>query len=143
MSSYMALRQIKPDLILSSLSLRAQMTADRIANKTDYKGRIHYMEELYMVRPETLINVISLQENQHETLFLVGHNPELTELGNMLLESSISKLPSLGIIGIKLDIENWSDIVKERRGDIDLFIYPKQFRYYMPRQIKNLLKEDE
>ncbi len=143
MSSYMALRQIKPDLILSSLSLRAQITADTIARKVDYKGRIHYMEELYMVRPETLINVISLQENVHDSIFIVGHNPELTELSNMLLEASISKLPSLGIVGIKLEIDNWGDIVRERRGEIDLFVYPKQFRYYMPRQIRETLKEDQ
>lgn len=139
----MALRQIKPDLILSSLSLRAQITADTIARKVDYKGRIHYMEELYMVRPETLINVISLQENVHDSIFIVGHNPELTELSNMLLEASISKLPSLGIVGIKLEIDNWGDIVRERRGEIDLFVYPKQFRYYMPRQIRETLKEDQ
>lgn len=135
MSSYISLRQVEPDLILSSLALRAQLTADKIAQKTQYKGRVHYMHELYMVRPETLINVLSLQEDQNESIFLVGHNPELTELANALIKDSLSKLPTLGIMAIKLDIESWSDI-EEGQGEVDFFVYPKQFRYYMPRAIK-------
>ena len=135
MSSYMSLKQIQPDLILSSLALRAQLTADKIAKKIDYEGRIHYMHELYMVRPETLINVLTLQENQHDKIFLIGHNPELTELANALIKDSISKLPTLGIIAINLEIDNWSDI-EEGQGEVDFFVYPKQFRYYMPRAMK-------
>jgi len=93
------------------------------------------MHELYMVRPETLMNVISLQEEQYDSIFLVGHNPELTELANLFIKDSLSKLPTLGIIAIKLDIESWSDI-EEKYGEVDFFIYPKQFRYYMPQAIK-------
>ena len=140
-SSYVALRQIKPDLILSSLALRAQITADTLAKRVDYKGRIHYMEELYMVRPEKITNILSLQDNQHESIFLVGHNPELTEYANSLIDANLSKLPTLGIIGIKLDIDNWSEIDGER-GEIELFVYPKQFRYYMPQQIKKYMENE-
>jgi len=140
-SSYVALRQIKPDLILSSLALRAQITADTLAKRVDYKGRIHYMEELYMVRPEKITNILSLQDNQHESIFLVGHNPELTEYANSLIDANLSKLPTLGIIGIKLDIDNWSEIDGER-GEIELFVYPKQFRYYMPQQIRKHIENE-
>jgi len=142
MSSYLSLREIKPDLILSSLALRAQLTADIIADKVDYRGKIHYMSELYMVRPEKLINILSLQENQHNSIFLVGHNPELTELAKSFIKENLSKLPTLGIIGINLDIDSWSKI-KDSVGEVDIFIYPKQFRYYMPREIKRILKTIE
>ncbi len=144
MSSYISLRDIKPDLILSSLALRAQLTADKIAKKVDYRGKIHYMNELYMVRPEKVLDILSLQENQYDSIFLIGHNPELTELSNSLIKENLSKLPTLGVIGIALDIDNWSDI-RDSIGEIDIFIYPKQFRYYMPREIKRTLKniEDE
>jgi len=142
MSSYISLKKIKPDLILSSLALRAQLTADMIADKVDYRGKIHYMSELYMVRPEKLINILSLQENQHDSIFLVGHNPELTELAKSLIKENLSKLPTLGIIGINLDIDSWSEI-KDSEGEVNIFIYPKQFRYYMPREIKRTLKTIE
>jgi len=136
------LRDIKPDLILSSLALRAQLTADKIAQKVDYNDKIHYMSELYMVRPEKLLNILSLQENQYNSIFLVGHNPELTELAKSLIREDLSKLPTLGVIGIKFDIDSWSEI-KDSIGEIDIFIYPKQFKYYMPKEIKKTLKAIE
>ncbi len=139
MSSYAALRQIKPDLILSSLALRAQLTADSLAEKLEYKERIHYMHELYMVRPETLINILGLQDNQYDSIFMVGHNPELTELANELLKDNIPKLPTLAILAIKLDIESWGDI-EGTYGEVDFFVYPKQFRYYMPRAMQKELQ---
>ena len=135
MSSYMSLRRIEPDLMLSSSALRAQMTADQLAEKMKYKGRIHYMEELYMTRPKTLLNIMTLQENEYDKIFLIGHNPELTEFANLLIEEHFSKLPTLGILAINLDIDSWEDI-EEDIGEIDFFIHPKQFKYYLPKQIR-------
>ncbi len=142
MSSYISLRQITPDLMLSSSALRAQLTADVLAKRLNYRGRIHYMSELYMVRPKTLINILGLQENQHESIFLIGHNPELTELANELIEDNLSKLPTLGIIAISLDIDSWSDI-ENASGKMKFFVYPKQFRYYMPREIKKYIEDSQ
>ena len=131
----MSLRNIEPDLMLSSSALRAQMTADQLAEKMEYQGRIHYMEELYMTRPETLLNIMTLQDNEYNKIFLIGHNPELTEFANLLIEEHFSKLPTLGILAINLDIDSWEDI-GEDIGEIDFFIHPKQFKYYLPKQIR-------
>jgi len=133
--SYLSLRKLKPNLILSSSALRAQLTADKLAKKVGYKGSIHYMEELYMARPERLINILSLQDDNDEKIFLIGHNPELTELGNLLIREEFTKLPTLGILAINLDIGRWEEI-GEDVGQVDFFIHPKQFKYYMPNQIR-------
>lgn len=137
-SSYMSLQHLKPDLILSSLALRAETTATELAKKIDYNGRIHYMAELYNSRPEILMNVLTLQDDDDDTIFLIGHNPELTEFANFLIEDNFSKLPTLGVLAIKLNIESWVDI-HEKCGEIDFFIQPKQFKYYMPKQIRTTL----
>jgi len=132
MSSFISIKDIRPDLILSSSALRAQVTADRLAKSVGYDGRIHYMEELYMARPKTLINILSLQENQYDSIFLIGHNPELTELANLIVKESFVKLPTLGILAINIDIDSWENI-EDGEGEIDFFIYPKQFKYYLSR----------
>lgn len=134
----MSLQQLKPDLMLSSLSLRAQTTADQLGKKIGYDGRIHYMEELYNSRPETIMNILTLQDDSYETIFVVGHNPELTEFANFLVEDNFPKLPTLGVLAINLNINTWSDIT-EKCGEIDFFIQPKQFKYYMPKQIRTTL----
>lgn len=138
----MSVQQLKPDLMLSSLALRAQTTADQLGKKIGYEGRIHYMEELYNSRPETLINILTLQDDSYETIFLVGHNPELTEFANFLIEENFPKLPTLGVLAINLNIDSWHDIA-EKCGEIDFFIQPKQFKYYMPKQIRTTLPKEK
>jgi phosphohistidine phosphatase len=54
------------------------------------------------------------------------------------MDEHISKFPSLGIISIHFDIDSWNDIAKNK-GEIDFFIFPKQFKYYMPKQIRSFL----
>lgn len=137
----MSLQQLKPDLMLSSLALRAQTTADQLGKKIGYDGRIHYMEELYNSRPETIMNILTLQDDSYETIFVVGHNPELTEFANFLVEDNFAKLPTLGVLAIDLHIETWTDIA-EKCGEINFFIQPKQFKYYMPKQIRTTLSRE-
>jgi phosphohistidine phosphatase len=135
MGSYLALQEVVPDLILSSLALHAQMTADRLAKKISYQGKIHYMDELYNSRSKTLMNVLSLQDEAHESIFLIGHNPELTEFANLLIGESLYKMPTLGILSLNLDIESWGEVQAEC-ATIDFFINPKQFKYFVPKQIR-------
>ena len=127
-SSYMALQKIQPDIIISSLALRAQITADNLAKRIGYTDKIHYMEELYNSRPETILNILTLQDDSFENIFIIGHNPELTEFSNFLVKDNFSKLPTLGVLSIDLNIDTWSD-VSENCGEVDFFIQPKQFKY--------------
>ncbi len=139
MGSYMALRKIKPDLMLSSCALRTQLTADALAEKIGYSDRILYMDELYLTRLEMVLNVLSTQEDKHESMFFIGHNPALTELVNMFINDDFTKFPTLGIFALKLDIDSWKEIVDVRNAEIDFFIFPKQFKYYIPKQIRTTL----
>ena len=140
-SSYLALSNIKPDLILTSIALRSQITADKLSIKTEYEGKVHYLNELYKSNLKTLMNVLSLQDDQYNSIFLIGHNPEITELGNILIEDNITKLPTLAVLGIELNIDSWSDISPEN-GTMELFIHPKQFKYYMPKKMQDILAKE-
>jgi len=141
--SYLALTKVRPDLILSSAALRAQLTADGLGEKIGFQGTYRYLDELYLTRPEMYLNVLSLQEAEHEAIFLVGHNPTLSELANLIQEENFTKFPSLGVLAINLFIESWGEITQGRPGSIDYFIYPKQFRYYMPRKIQTTWEDRE
>ncbi len=135
MGSYLKLRCILPDLVLASCSLRTQETADGLADKLAFEGTRQYLQELYLTSPETLKETLMLEENHYESILVVGHNPQVTELANMLTEEHISKVPTLGIVAINFDIDEWSEL-EEAEGEIDFFIFPKQFTYYMPKQIR-------
>jgi phosphohistidine phosphatase len=139
--SYLAIEEVKPDLILSSCALRAQQTVEALASRLEYEGKIFFLEELYQKPTEALLEIIQAQESNIQSLCIIGHNPQLQELANNLLSEHIAKLPTLGVIAIELPIEQWSDI-EDVDGVLQFFIYPKQFRYYLPRKIRNkMLKQ--
>jgi len=136
--SYLKLRGILPDLVIASCSLRTQETADRLSDRLTFEGPRYYLKEMYLTPPETLKEILMMQEKQFDSILLVGHNPQVTEVANMLTEEHISKIPTVGVVAINFNIEEWNEL-DEVQGEIDFFIYPKQFKYYMPKQIRATL----
>ena len=141
MGAYLRLRGILPDLILSSCAERAQETSDLLAEKLAYKGPVNYMKELYYTDTETLRQIITMQGSELETIFVIGHNPQITDMANSLIDEHISKIPAMGIAAVNFDIENWSEI-ESKKGKLDFFIYPNQFKYYVPNQIRAILGKE-
>ncbi len=134
----MRLRGVQPDLILASCSQRTQDTATRLAEKLEFDGPMYYLQELYLTRTEILKETLLMQEKNFETIFVIGHNPQMTDFANLLTDEHISKIPAMGVVAINFDIDEWSELEKTR-GEIDFFIHPKQFKYYMPKQIRSTL----
>jgi len=99
------------------------------------------MQELYYTDTETLKQILMLQESEFDNIFVVGHNPQITDMANMLIDEHISKIPTTGVVAIKFDIERWSEIA-QKKGKMDFFIYPKQFQYYIPNQIRAILGKE-
>ncbi|WP_324171269.1 SixA phosphatase family protein [Sulfurimonas sp.] len=141
MGSYLTLRGVNPDVILSSCALRAQETSNILAEKINFSGPKYFLQELYLSPPELIKEIIIAQDDEHSEMFIVGHNPQLSELVFMLSGEHIAKMPSLAIVAIKFDIQEWSEL-EDKQGEIDFFISPKQFKYYMPKQIRVTLKVD-
>lgn len=129
------MRGILPDLIISSCSIRTQETADGLADKLEFEGPRYYLQELYLTLPKTLKETLMMQENHFNTIFVVGHNPQVTEFAKMMTGGVVSKIPALGVVAINFDIEEWNKL-EVAEGKVDFFIYPKQFKYYMPKQIR-------
>jgi len=136
--SYLALQGISPDVILSSCAMRAQETAVGLAQKLSFGGITYFLEELYYAPYEDVLNIIMAQEKSCEKLFIVGHTPQLNELINILSKEFVSKIPTMSVVALSFDIDEWSELEKTK-GDLEFFIYPKQFKYYMPRQIRTTL----
>ena len=128
-----------PDRILSSCASRAQESADKIAKILSYEGRIEYLQELYYTPTEVMHEILLMQDDADDTIFVIGHNPQLTDMVNLLVDDHVAKIPTMGVVAINFDIEHWSEL-SHIRGELDFFIYPKQFKYYVPKQIRAILE---
>jgi phosphohistidine phosphatase len=120
-------KKVMPDLILSSSAKRAKLTAKGFAKEIDYRGKIQYIDALYMAEPETIVKLIKDVNNTVDTLFIVGHNPETTEFSNMITDAYIDNVPTLGIVAFKLPVDHWGEF-KLGEGKMQFFIYPKMFK---------------
>ena len=120
-------KKVMPDFILSSSAKRAKLTAKGLAKKIGYRGKIKYIDTLYMAEPETIQEHIKDVNDKYDTLFVVGHNPETTELSNLMIDNYIDNVPTLGIVALDLPIDHWRKF-KLSEGEMQFFIYPKMFQ---------------
>ncbi len=119
-------KRVMPDLILCSSAKRTTLTAQGLAKEIGYNGEIKFIEALYMAEPKTIHKQIKDVSNTVDTLFVVGHNPETTEFSNMMSDESIDNVPTLGIVALKLPVDDWKKF-KMGEGKMQFFIFPKMF----------------
>lgn len=126
MGKRIELRNIVPDLILSSPANRAYSTASIIAQFLSYPAKnIQTNPQIYHASSAELLEVLKSQENTINTLMFFGHNPGFTSLANFLTNEALENIPTSGAMGIQLNISDWKDIGKNK-GNVLFYDYPKK-----------------
>lgn len=127
MAKVLEKKDIKPDLIISSPSIRTKQTLEYFIKEFNYNDEVKLEESIYEAPYENLLKVIKDILNSHKTVFLIGHNPGLCDLTNFLVDKSFENIPTCGIVEIDFDVKNWKDISKENSNLIS-FEYPKKYQ---------------
>jgi phosphohistidine phosphatase len=115
--------QFQPELILSSPARRAEQTAALVKKTASIAGDIRYDERIYEATPARLLEVISEQKENVESILLVGHNPGLEGLLRALTGES-QAMPTAALAVIDLETDKWSE-VNSASGSLRLLIRPK------------------
>ena len=106
-------RGVHLDLICSSTAQRAKQTACITAKVLGYsEEEIHWEKSLYHASASHLLQVIQSQSDQVQTLVLVGHNPGLTELINVL-GVKLDNLPTSGQFAFSLSTTHWKELSRD------------------------------
>jgi len=120
-------KNIKPELMISSNTVRAKKTAFAIAKQIDYaKERIVVTDDIYEASSFDLLKRINEFDDDCNSIMLFGHNPAFTNLLNFLTNQSIVNIPTGGAAGIEFDCK-WNQI-EEGSGKLLFFIYPKMYK---------------
>lgn len=117
---------VKPELIISSTAKRALLTAQGLAKELKYKKKIEEEVSLYLCEKEQWLETIASIDDKYDSVFIVGHNPEITDLVNSLIDDYIDNIPTLGIVAFKVASKKWKKFSAEKIK-MDFFIYPKMF----------------
>ena len=127
---YMANRlksfRVMPDLILSSPAKRAKKTAIEIAKTIGYKvNDISFQDSLYDSSVNSYLYLLDSLDNKYDSIFIVGHNPTITEVGEFLSGAILTNMPTCSIVCIEFSTDSFQNI-KEGSGKILFFDYPKK-----------------
>ncbi|MBK3518516.1 SixA phosphatase family protein [Carboxylicivirga marina] len=128
-ASDMIKRNFKPDLLISSKAVRAKQTALLLADKLSIdESKIVFEQFIYDgYTTSELLNYIAQIGGMHDSIMIVGHNPEIAMTAINLTDSDYLHFPTTGSIAITFDTNNWEN-VNAREGKIDWFISPKMFK---------------
>lgn len=128
MGSILLKSGICPDLILSSPALRAKSTATVFAQALSYPlDAIRYDHLLYASDVETILSLIRDVPPSVNTLFVFGHNPEITECSNLITDGNIDNIPTCGVMAMRLRKDNWKSI-GANSAEISRFDFPNKYR---------------
>ncbi len=119
---------VKPDVLVTSPAARAVATARILARILEYPlEKIRYRERLYEAGNRDFVDAIATLDDEHESAMLIGHNPTLTSVANMLTGAGIENVPTAGVVGIGFDEDSWIP-ASEQGGRLLFFEYPKKHR---------------
>jgi phosphohistidine phosphatase len=127
MGERLAGRDSRPELILSSPAKRARKTAKLMARKLELAAadRLILVMEIYEAEPEALLKVIRGLDDRWAHVLLIGHNPGLTELGNLLADCGIENIPTCGALCLDFAAESWRSLGPQS-GTLVFYDYPKK-----------------
>jgi len=120
--------RLQPVAINVSSARRAQMTLSGLLEGWPALGQMHHTieEDLYTFSGEAVRRWISKQSDTLDPLFVIGHNPALTQVTNWLLGSSkFDNIPTAGFVELRLAIPHWT-MLAEGCAVLDDSVFPKQ-----------------
>lgn len=118
-----------PQLVISSPTVRAYSTAEKVAKACAYNGEIIVDSSLYGSDYTEYLNVLQIQNDQHDIIMLVGHNPQSEQLLEVLTGRMIT-MPTCTVACVRLRIEKWKEINAKTKGELVNIWRPKELNVH-------------
>jgi len=114
-----------PDAIVASPAARTLATAKIIARELDFPWQdIHTEKEIYLAEAAALLDLVRGLDERAETALLVGHNPGVSELAQLLVKTFDDDLPTCSVVAVDLPADTWAG-VRRGSGSLRSYDYPK------------------
>jgi phosphohistidine phosphatase len=126
MGSLLRFQGREPDRIVSSPARRAHKTARLIAREVRYdKDAIVMADGLYLGGAKAIVTLVQALDDRDKRVYLVGHNPDLSEAASRLTGEDLGEMPTCGVISMEFPVDRWA-YVMEGAGRLKFFEYPKR-----------------
>jgi phosphohistidine phosphatase len=121
MGAILAARFAPPDVILASPARRVRETLAALVEGGGAGGQIEYHDALYLAEHEVLSDFAASALMEHDEVWIVAHNPGITEAIEEIAGARLENVPTLGIARIAVE-----EVVYESlHGDLVYFETPR------------------
>lgn len=117
-------QKLTPDLILSSPAVRARETIEIVLKAAKLQVELRYDQRIYEADALRLLEVISQIDEHKSAVMIVGHNPALEELFEVLTGRP-ERINTGTLAKIDLATTKWSKTL-EGKGSLDWLVKPKE-----------------
>jgi phosphohistidine phosphatase len=117
--------ELLPDLILSSTAHRASQTTVLVKKASGYEGDVLYTDTLYHADTEEILASLREVADEHASVMIVGHNPDLECLVEDLT-GEWERLPTAALVEIRLPIEAWAELDDGVEGALARIWIPRE-----------------
>ncbi len=117
---------LTPDIILSSPAARAKDTTNIFIQNCPYSNEVLWLEDIYFENEHRILAHLQKLSNSYQRAMIVGHNPTLEHLTNILVSSGglNVKIPTAAILYISFPVDTWEEI-KISKGLLEWSLPPK------------------
>jgi phosphohistidine phosphatase len=126
MGGVMKKNQFQPDVIVSSPAKRAKETAVLVKEAANFAADIRFDERIYEASLARLLEVVAEQNEDINSILLVGHNPGFEGLVRFLTGES-QPMPTAALAVIDLDSDKWNNL-SPASGKLRALIRPKEIQ---------------
>jgi phosphohistidine phosphatase len=119
---------VAAQVIAASPARRAQLTLGGLCDGWPELAALQHRTEegLYTFDVADLLQWLRRQDDAEDPLFILGHNPALTDLINLLAPADyLPNLPTAGFVELALELEHWRDITGGS-GSLVRALFPRQ-----------------
>ncbi len=132
MGGYMARHGLIPDRVVCSTATRTRETWAGLCAQWPAEVPVASEESLYAAAPQTILSVVRDAGEPARTLLVIGHNPGIHEVANLLIASGDvemrerlrEKFPTAGLAVIDFTAKMWNRI-REQSGRLERFVTPR------------------
>lgn len=127
MGKFLREKELVPQAILASPAKRVAQTVDGMLEKMNFKGKVDYINSLYLAEPSAYLSTIQTVDDKFERIMIVGHNPGLEGL-LQILSGQVESLPTGSIAHLVLPIEHWADLREDTHGELVVRVKPRELK---------------
>jgi phosphohistidine phosphatase len=110
-------KNLIPDLILASSAVRAQQTARIVEQSFPHCCDLYCQDNLYLAEMEVYFQEIQKLPDRVKNLMVVGHNPALDRIRQVITET-FEPFPPSAAAYVAVSINSWKDFKYDVQGDL-------------------------